>query len=428
MPRNYQRTDVKRPENKYAIADRAFVLDSHLSDFQRLAYTIQLGEYSLGYSNGEIKVWVDSVSKYSNYKIDVEHFLSSLLDNNIAIDFQSNPHSNGLRQTALFEEEPAYSFISMFSGGLDSGSLAAQYLRENRKGVLHHTITHNIPYGKAKKLYDDHFSQSGNFVLLATRGENKIDNPMYLRTRGLIFVNNILCIASQLKIKEVIVPENGPFMINLPVSPNSEPTRTTNPLMLKEWTEIFNKITNSNVHVVMPYIDLTKSEVIIMGGKKNLIKETWSCSYFQGLSKMCGMCNSCLVRILSCYAIDEGEDLRSDYKDNPFTTESGKMKNSNRNSYRVSIDAAGFWFHIIHPEKTRNEIEREKFEAINKIYPVMRKHALDMFLGFGNLKIKYKSKEPLFISFDNVLKQIDSRELKNRSKELVKRKELVGWI
>ena len=76
MPRSYQRTDIKRPESKYAVGDRAFVLDSYLSDFQRLAYAIQLGEYSLGYSDGEIKVWVDSVLKYSTYKTDMENFIS----------------------------------------------------------------------------------------------------------------------------------------------------------------------------------------------------------------------------------------------------------------------------------------------------------------------------------------------------------------
>ncbi|MDE2588659.1 MAG: 7-cyano-7-deazaguanine synthase, partial [Patescibacteria group bacterium] len=324
--------------------------------------------------------------------------------------------------------QPNYDFISMFSGGLDSASFASECVRHNHNGILHHTITHDNPYGKAKDLYKKYFLNYGKFKLITTRGENRIDNPMYLRTRGLIFLTNIQCLASQLKIKNIIVPENGPFMINLGVSSNAEPTRTTNPQMLKDWTEIFNRLTNSNVQIKTPYIDLTKSEVIIRGGRSSLIDDTWSCSYFQGLSKMCGMCNSCFVRMLSCYAINHGEVLEKNYLKNPFTIVQTQLKQSNLNSYRISLDAIDFWFHIIHPDKSKNEFERVRFRTIRKRYPVMYKHSLDMFLGFLNLKNKYFSKEPIFRRFEKALKNVDSRELKNRADELLKQKKLVKWI
>lgn len=426
MPRHYQRSDVKKPENKWVFGGGPLPLDSKLLDFQRLAYTAQLGEHSLGYRSGELKLWVNSISEYSKQRSTMETFFSSLLDKDITIKFESNPSSVDHTQTSF--DTPNYNFITMFSGGLDSASFTSQCLREKHPGILHHTITHDNPYGKAKELFRKHFQSSGKFRLLSTRGENKIDNPMYLRTRGLIFLTNIQCLAAQLKTKKIVVPENGPFMINLRVSPRAEPTRTTNPQMLKDWTDVFNKITNSKLQIIMPYVENTKSEVIIKGGRSDLINDTWSCSYFQGLSKMCGMCNSCLVRILSCYAINEGEDIVNVYKDNPFTIPYAKLRTSKLNSYRISLDAVEFWLNIIHPDKIKNELDKMKFRSINRMYPVMYRHALDMFLGFIKLRKQYSSKEPLFLRFEKQLKNIDSNQLKNRAQELLMQKKLVKWV
>ncbi len=425
MPKSYQKSDIKNPQNKYVFTNGTVVLDSKLVEFQRLAYTIQLGEQTYGYTGSVMPVWVTDPVEYNKIGTEMEDALSSLLDSQVGINFRKD---NGLiPYTQTQFNQTKFDFICLFSGGLDSSSFALQNASKKKSGILHHTITHDNPFGKAKKLYQKYFLSCNNLKFVTTRGDNKVLNPAYLKTRGLIFLTNVLCIASQLKIEEIVIPENGPFMINLNVSPVAEPTRTTDPNMLEDWTIIFNKVTNSKVKINMPFKTSTKSEVILFSGSKSLINDTWSCSHYQGLSKMCGLCNSCLVRILSCYAICEGENIESMYEDNPFLVKSNKLKNSNKNSYRISIDAIDFWASIINPDNSRNDIEKQKFDSINSLYPVMTKHALDMFLGFKKLSQVYNSSEPLFSHFNKTLQKIDASQLKTRSEELEREKHIRRW-
>ena len=139
------------------------------------------------------------------------------------------------------------------------------------------------------------------------------DMPL-LHVRGVMFLTNLLCVASECNTKRIIIPENGPFMINYPVSMTVSPTRTTNPVMIKDWSKLFQKITSTNIKIEMPFLNKTKAEVILESQEPKLIKYSWSCSTSQGISKMCGICMACFVRILSLYAIDQGENLENKYE------------------------------------------------------------------------------------------------------------------
>jgi len=424
----YKKTDIKNPKNSLAFSTARFSFDSILDDFQKFAYTIQLAEQvfmqkKLENSENKMVVWVKDPSKFIPLKAKIEDFFTSFFEYDVHLDIL-DANSSPMSQTRLVSNSPNFHFICLFSGGLDSGTFALANV--SKKGILHHTITHDIPFGKSRKLFFKHLRNS-RLKLTCTREENKVTQPLYLKTRGLIFLTNMLCMASHFQIKTAIIPENGPFMINIPISPSSEPTRTTDPEMIREWTEIFNKITNSKIKTDTPFLEKTKSEVIILGGNRNFISDTWSCSYFQGLKKMCGMCNSCLVRILSCYAIQEGERIEQCYMVNPFLISVDKIKTTNKNSYRISLDAINFWAGIIDPSLAINKIEKERFESIRSEFPVMLNHSLDMFLGFQNLMKRYTSTEPIFVNFKIMLDKLDHHTLKNRSFSLQRQKVQVNW-
>ena len=428
MPNLYKKTDIKNPKNSLAFSPARFSFDSILDDFQKFAYTIQLAEQvfmqkKLENSENKMRVWVKDPNKFLPLKTKIEDFFTSFFEYDVHLDIL-DANTSPTSQTRLVSNSPNFHFICLFSGGLDSGTFALANIF--KKGILHHTITHNIPFGKSKKLFSKHLRTS-KLKLTCTSEENKVTQPMYLKTRGLIFLTNLLCMASYFQIKTAIIPENGPFMINIPISPSSEPTRTTDPQMIHEWLEIFNEITGSEIKIETPFLEKTKSEVIILSGNRSFISDTWSCSYFQGLKKMCGMCNSCLVRILSCYAIEEGELLEQNYMVNPFLISVDKIKTANKNSYRVSLDAITFWAGIIDPNLAINKIEKERFESIRTEFPIMLNHSLDMFLGFQNLMKRYNSTEPLFVCFKTMSEKLDPNTIKNRSFSLQRQKAQVDW-
>ncbi len=307
---------IETSKNTYGFRNKTLGLSSKLLEFQKIMYTLQLGENMLKFPNPEITLLCEDVQKYQNVKDDFETIMEYLLDEYISINFKksSSPKNQSIKPFTPYE----YDYLSLFSGGLDSITIPFLNQYSQKNGILHHTITHNIPQGKAKVIFNKYFKPTKKQTLVFSTNKNKVDNPVYLKTRGLIFLTNALCVASELNIQEVIIPENGPFMINFPISASTDPTKTTDPIMMEILTKIFNSMTDSNISISTPFKNMTKSEVILSSGERSLISDTWSCSYFQGLEKMCGMCNSCLVRILSCYAIDEGEVIDENYGTNPF--------------------------------------------------------------------------------------------------------------
>ena len=216
-------------------------------------------------------------------------------------------------------------------------------------------------------------------------------------------------------------------MINFPVSTSVDPTRTADPQMIELWTKIFNKVTNSSAMITFPFKNMTKSEVILSSGNRKLIGDTWSCSYFQGLSHMCGMCNSCLVRILSCYAINEGENLNSTYERNPFVINPDEIGEINRQKYFISKDTASFCRSILNQENL-DSIKQEKFYHLRKIHPILKNYSLDLMLGFQNLKRHYSSTQPLFTHFQKMLEYVDSNTLERRQSQLMALKKKSGWV
>lgn len=425
MPKNYRNSDISTPKNTLEGSHRyPIFLGRNLLEFQRMAYNFQLAEKNIKFPNPEIVIWISNQGKYKPIQNNFEDLLEYLFEEEMKVRFEQGSEITSGQMQPLFEYE--YDYLSLFSGGLDSISIPFQDKYRKKRGIMHHTITNPSPYGKAKAIFKEFFKGKMNVAFTTSIGKNKVTDPVYMKTRGLIFLTNALCVASEHKIKEVIVPENGVFMRNLSVSYMADPTTTTDPFMIKEWTKIFNKVTNSRVRCVTPFLEMTKSEVILSTGNRDLIPATWSCSYFQGRKKMCGICNSCLVRILSCYAIDEGENIEKFYSQNTFTVDHNEFGDINLETYRISSDAIEYWINLVNPERL-SEIDKQRFLAILENNPIMKRHSLDMFLGFQKLSKRYDSKQSLFVKFKKMLKLIDKSVLDARYEHLMNYKEKQGW-
>ena len=423
MPRDYQnRADT--PKNIYKSVDKPIGLRSELIQFQKMTYSLQWEEKCINYSRPEIRLCVDNPTTYNAVKNELESLLGYLLDGTPKIYFEKGRRIVNNSTNPFMPRD--FEYLSLFSGGLDSSTMPflPQYI--SKKGILHHTVTNKRIVGDAKIVFDKYFKVTGNQTLVVTDNRGKVEDPAYLKTRGLVFLTNALCIASELGIQEVIVPENGPFMLNIPISASADPTKTSDPYMVEQWTWLFNNITHSNVRVSMPFRNMTKSEVILSSGKRNLIEDTWSCSYVQGLSDMCGMCNSCLIRILSCYAIGEGENLEDSYESNPFTVIPTNLGTSNQQNHEMSKNTALFCRSLL-DQSDLNEIEKERVCVLKKLHPVLENYALDIMLGFLELKKLYTLTGPLFIYFTEMLHYIETDLLDQRRAHLMKRKERIGW-
>ena len=425
MQKNYRKSDIGTPNNYYELLNKPLGLSSKLLEFQKMIYTLQLGENTLKFPNPEITLWVRDVENYALVQDDFENLMEFLLDEYVRVNFVNTKEIPGQSIQPFVPYD--YEYLSLFSGGLDSITIPFLNDYSNKKGILHHTITHNIPQGRAITIFNKYFKSTRKQTLVTSTNKNKVQDPAYLKTRGLIFLTNALCVASELNISEVIVPENGPFMINFPVSAATDPTRTTDPFMMDLLTNIFNRVTDSNIRLSTPFKDMTKSEVILSSGNPQLIQDTWSCSYFQGLSHMCGMCNSCLIRILSCYAIDEGEELDQVYEVNPFDVDPATLGETNQRNYSISKDTASFCSSILNPDRL-NDIEKEKFLNLEKMYPILRNYALDLMLGFRNLSATNQSAQSLFSHFSKMLDYIDPNLLETRQSQLMIQKSNFGWI
>ena len=422
MPRNHCR--ISTPKNIYESIGRSIGLRSKLVEFQKMAYVLQLEEKYIDYNYPQIQLYVDKPTPYNIMKNEFEVLVGYLLDAKPKIYFEKGQiiESGFVKPFELRDFE----YLSLFSGGLDSSAMPFLPQYTSKKGILHHTVTNTRILSDARKVFEKYFKVTRRQTLVTTDSKSKVEDPAYLKTRGLIFLTNALCIASELDIREVIVPENGPFMLNIPVSASVDPTRTTDPPMIEQWSQLFNSVTKSNVKVSMPFRNMTKSEVILLSGKGELIKDTWSCSYTQGLKHMCGMCNSCLIRILSCYAIEEGEDLESCYKDNPFTVVPATLGLNNQQNHKISKDTASFCRSVL-DQSNLNEIEKERICGLKKLHPVLENHALDMMLGFMELKKRHTLTGPLFAHFTKMLHYIETELLDKRRERLMKKKVEIGW-
>lgn len=415
-----------RPINKLDANGRSFHLSSALEDFQNLMYGAHLAEsrFSKGHITVEIELY--DPATFSKWKDELEEFLWWLTGYDLRLQF-SQSKLIPTKQSKL--GTPVFNYACLFSGGLDSASLPFADQYKNKIGLLHHTHTSDWMLGVARKVHNGFIDTRNKLVTTSVNVEGVIERRI-LHTRGLMFLTNLLCVAKEFEIEVAVIPENGPFMINPPAASIVDPTRTTDPEMIEKWLLLFNRITDSKIKVEMPFHEYTKSEVILVSHNSELVSTAYSCSTHQGQDRMCGICVACFVRILSLYAIDEGEDLDVKYQYNPFNLDINDLLEINQEKLRVLIYQLEFWKNLINPESASIPLEPERCTNLIRDYPFIKNHAMDMYVGLRNcLKFKSGSYNKLIskITSSKYLKMLDNGALDSRYAYLQKRKKNVGW-
>lgn len=212
-----------------------------------------------------------------------------------------------------FDYEGRASEVTLFSGGLDSSSYAAQAAAKPRAGTLllmgyddnirvrQQEVYQAIERIRARPVK---LVQIGQRVLSGADG--KLERST--RTRGLLYMATAIAAASAHHLGQVNAPENGQLAINPPLTPNrlaGLSTRSVHPWTLELTNRLIRGLGGA-VEVVNPLLSFTKGEVCDQALQAGLTRDdlarTVSCGdpssarYDHRGRLNCGHCYPCLVR------------------------------------------------------------------------------------------------------------------------------------
>lgn len=404
----------KNPQNTLVPNSKNLLIADKFLDFQRLIMKAHSAELKRRKSI-EILVPVTEPERFQKKMDELQTFFEWITDREIKFKFSKIPKTKQQRLS-----RSSFDFVSSFSGGLDSLSYPLLQNNIQKKGLLSHTITSLRMQGVARKVWKNVLPRNHRMVETNLDLTGAADIPL-LHVRGVVFLTSLLCLASEYSVNQVAIPENGPFMINYPVSTRVDPTRTTNLAMIAEWTKIFNDLTGQSIKVQTPFFNYTKSEVILIANSPDSVMHTWSCSTSQGNVNMCGLCMACFVRILSLYAIDQGEDLKRTYDNNVMTLSTNSLGPKKKDSFRILIDCVEFWKYLIHPDLAPTSLDQDKYKVLIKRHSVMKNHAIEMYIGLENCLKANNRGSALVQLVERNLKIIDSSMLNARRSQLENR-------
>ncbi len=279
------------------------VLEQEISELVFCLYLMEKYRFNsteLEFTTSDPKTLEDIIPYFVElYRIMVEQPLSIKLR-------KGNTGKARIVQEKL-SEELDLSEASLFSGGVDSTVGMLLLKRDNIKVVLSHTKTGTVPYGRARTVIEKSGTGLEFVVSDATirRPESwKLSGDPVIHSRGLLFLTNAMLVAHSLGLPKVILPENGPFVLNVETTTADKSTRTTHPLLVESLSRAFKKISGHEIQVEVPFAHWTKAEIMSADALEPILGYTHSCFYTQGIEKgnMCGSCYSCNVRNLSAYA------------------------------------------------------------------------------------------------------------------------------
>ena len=355
---------------------KPFLLSSRAKELQEVANGLHWAERWSQGPDQPVSIRVSNPSRWDGVKSDLEDLYYFLTDKEISVKFEKGNQADEPGTKLPFGSTD--SEVCLFSGGIDSGAYATILSRERRHAVLSHTETSLMLYGKAKTFFQRYLRRP-SLSMTASRFRSGEQVYGLSQTRGLVFLANALSIAEHLEASTVVVPENGPLMLNPPVSRRSQATKTSNPAMISGFLDIVNRVLDSNIVVRTPFSDKTRGEVAIILTDK-MVGDTYSCFSSQGQKRMCGMCFACLTRILACQAFGIREDLARSYETNPLEVDIASLTEVNRRKARIQIDALTFWRSLASPD-SEDGIELARFNLIVSRSPLMRRQALEMLVG-----------------------------------------------
>jgi 7-cyano-7-deazaguanine synthase in queuosine biosynthesis len=394
---------------------KPFLLSTRAKELQEVANHLHWAERWNQGPDQHVSIKVSNPSRWDEVKDNLENLYYFLTDKEIFLRFEkgSQPDEPGTKLPfGSYDSE-----VCLFSGGIDSGAFAWLLAKERKPAVLSHTETSLMLYGKARKFFERYLSKPW-LSMTASRIRGKEQVYGLSQTRGLVFLANALSIAEHLGATSVVVPENGPLMLNPPVSRRSQATKTSNPVMIDEFLGIVNKVLGGSIVVKTPFANRTRGEVAVVLNER-MVADTYSCFSSQGQKRMCGMCFACFTRILACQAVGIHENLDQAYATNPLETDISPLSEINKRKARIQIDALTFWRNLAALDSEVG-LESARFKLISQRTPLIRRQALEMLVGVLHYSEHYPAAGTVGGIARSLLNEIPADLLAAREQEIAK--------
>lgn len=185
--------------------------------------------------------------------------------------------------------------------------------------------------------------------------------------------------------------ENGVVSLNLPVADEAiraRASRTTHPLVLHLFTELYSLITERDFKIDNPFLFKTKTDIVSIIAKNNaskLISSTCSCAHQIYKSKTqwhCGTCSQCIDRRIAIFAANQEEyDSDIDYVSDVFI---GKRKEGYEQNMAVNYARHAFELERMDEQEIATKFNRDisratrnfpkKREAAQKMIEMHKRH------------------------------------------------------
>lgn len=310
----------------------------------------------------DVEFWQSSTVKDA-----LSHVLDFLGDHFFTFEFIENPHPHEYQE---YFTAPGggtylstYDQVAMFSGGLDSLAGAIDALKREHLRmafVTHIPTTKNeaMLHALRKELIALSPEAPPLHIGIEVNKAKALGKEHTQRTRSFLFACLGATAAHGLRLESLRFYENGVISINLPLCGQvvgGRATRTTHPKVLVGLEQLFSLVFDSAFHVINPFLDKTKAEVIRVitdHHQQRLIEKSITCAHTWTRKvdqTHCGYCSQCVDRRLAMLAADAFEhDPESIYKTNIFTA--SLPKDADRILVATYIERARTIKQILTPE------------------------------------------------------------------------------
>lgn len=204
-------------------------------------------------------------------------------------------------------------FVSLFSGGLDSGVATLAAMTQGERPLLvSHAYQGDAGYQEAVATL---LPSQPERVAFNAHPEMDCVHDTSMRSRSFNFLALGILAADTIstfknRTIELRVPENGLIALNPPLTPRrigSLSTRTTHPHYLSGLQKIIDRV-GLRAKIINPYETMTKGEMVrsmaAHPGFETFACSTVSCGKWKRTNQQCGRCVPCLIRRASLYAAD----------------------------------------------------------------------------------------------------------------------------
>jgi hypothetical protein len=224
--------------------------------------------------------------------------------------------------------------VMLFSGGLDSMAGAVEESVHEKRRVM--MVTHkptdklNNVHKRIKNLLAERAGKfRPNHLYVRAHKSSDLNKNYTQRTRSFLYACVGATVSRMMGFDLLRFYENGVVSLNLPVCAQvvgSRATRTTHPMVLDGFEQLFSLVAGTQFHVENKFIWDTKADVIrrlIKHGCEDLIGASISCAHVFTYSNQyphCGVCSQCIDRRIGIIAAGAEAFERADgYKSDVFT-------------------------------------------------------------------------------------------------------------